>query len=276
MTVPASGWVHQRLSINSLSSSGWSFEEELSAWRELHVGYGGLQWRKLMPDWEPKVEAMKASGLRSSTVTGPKFNLGAPQTWDETRTGIATAVEIAVATGGDSVYITPGRSDGRTWRELLGSFREAVEPCVANASRRGVRLAVEPSLRTSASFVNTLRDAIDMAEETGVAIVVDFGNCWMERDRREVLQRAAPHIGLVQICDVQIGTTEAPSPGGRALPGDGELPLDRLMAEVLETGYSGLYDLEVNGPSIEAEGYPSVLRRGVTLASELLERAGVR
>jgi sugar phosphate isomerase/epimerase len=57
--------------------------------------------------------------------------------------------------------------------------------------------------------------------------------------------------------------------------GDGELPLRRLMDEVLDTGYQGLFDLEVLGPSIEAVGYGPALRRGVESASALLTEMGI-
>jgi sugar phosphate isomerase/epimerase len=126
-----------------------------------------------------------------------------------------------------------------------------------------------------ASFVNTLRDAVDVAKLTGVGLIVDFGNCWMERDLHEVLQAAAPHISLVQVCDVVIGSSGRPSPGGRVHLGEGELPLHRLMQDVIDTGYSGLFDLEVLGPVIEAEGYAPALRRGVARASSLLEELGL-
>ena len=158
---------------------------------------------------------------------------------------------------------------------MLEIFAQAVGPSVAYAKQRGVHLAIEPSLRTDVSFVNTLRDAIDVAERTGAEIVADFGNMWMERDAREVLQRASPHIALVQICDVIIGETGRPPPGGRVHIGEGELPLRRLMHEVLDSGYQGVFDLEVLGPRIESEGYDSAVRRGVENASAFLRELGV-
>jgi sugar phosphate isomerase/epimerase len=90
-----------------------------------------------------------------------------------------------------------------------------------------------------------------------------------------VLKRAAPHLALVQICDVIIGGSGRPPPGGRVHIGEGELPLRRLMHEVLDSGYRGVFDLEVLGPVIEREGYDSAVRRGVASASALLTEMGV-
>ena len=118
-------------------------------------------------------------------------------------------------------------------------------------------------------------DAVDVAERTGLGVIVDFANCWMERDLGEVIARAAPHIALVQIDDVVIGGPGRPSPGGRVNIGDGDLPVQRLLQYVLAAGYQGPFDLEVLGPVVEAEGYEASLRRGVALASGFLTEAGV-
>jgi sugar phosphate isomerase/epimerase len=267
--------MHPRLSVNALSSFNWSFDQDLALWRELDVHHAGLLISKMEPDREAKVAQLRAAGIRPATLVCGSFTLSAPEIWDRTRAALNDAVDLVAAMGGGSVYCTPGRTTGQPWAKVLEVFAEAIAPCVAHAGRRGVPLAIEPTVRTDVSFVNTLRDAVDVAKLTGVGLIVDFGNCWMERDLHEVLQAAAPHISLVQICDVVIGSSGKPSPGGRVHLGEGELPLRRLMQDVIDTGYSGLFDLEVLGPVIEAEGYAPALRRGVARASSLLEELGL-
>ena len=62
---------------------------------------------------------------------------------------------------------------------------------------------------------------------------------------------------------------------GRVIaPGDGDIPLERLLTMVLDAGFEGSFDLEVMGPRVEEEGYHSSVRRSVERASELLERVG--
>jgi sugar phosphate isomerase/epimerase len=103
-------------------------------------------------------------------------------------------------------YFTPGRPTGDPWEELLDRLAQAAGPGVAYARDHGVRLSIEPSRRNEASFVNSLPDAVDVAERTGLGIVADIGNSWVERNLRATLARAAPHLGLVQLTDVAIGT----------------------------------------------------------------------
>lgn len=254
--------IHPRLSVNALSSINWSFDQDLALWQELGVRHAGLLVSKFAEDRETKAKRLHAAGIAPSTLVMGSFTLSKPATWEATRAAVDTSLDAVAALGGGSVYFTPGRTTGARWREVLTVFAEAVAPCVDHARRMGVALAIEPSLRADVSFVNTLRDAIDVAELTGLKLIVDFGNCWMERDLAEVLRRAGSHIGLVQICDIRIG-----GPGGRVHLGEGDLPLKRLMHEVLDSGYTGVFDLEVLGPSIEQEGYASALRRGVRRAS---------
>ncbi len=266
---------HPLLSIDAMSTFNWSFDQDLALWKELGVRYAGLLISKIDDDPTGKLARLRAAGIQSSTVIVHSFDLRDPESWDRTRAIQAAIIDLVADTGGHSVYFTPGRTTGAPWRDVLEVFAQAVAPSVAHAGKRGVHLAIEPSLRTDVSFVNTLRDALDVAERTGVEIVVDFGNMWMERDAREVLKRAAPYIALVQICDVIIGATGKPPPGGRVHIGEGELPLRRLMHEVLDSGYTGVFDLEVLGPLIEKEGYERAVRRGAASASALLTEMGV-
>ena len=41
--------------------------------------------------------------------------------------------------------------------------------------------------------------------------------------------------------------------GGQAIPDDGELPPDRIMSKILDTGPPGLFELELVGASKEKE-----------------------
>ena len=267
--------MHPLLSIDSMSTFKWTFDQDLSLWKDLGVRYAGLLISKIEDDPAQKFARLRAAGIQSSTVIVNSFDLRKPETWEQTQLLQAKIIDLVADTGGHSIYFTPGRTTGAAWNEVLRLFAKAVAPSVNHAKQRGVHIAIEPSLRTDASFINTLRDAIDVAEFTGVEIIADFGNMWMERDAREILQRAAPHIALVQICDVIIGGHGVPPPGGRVHIGEGELPLRRLMHEVLDAGYRGIFDLEVLGPLIEKEGYDTAVRRGAQSASRLLQEMGV-
>lgn len=267
--------VHPRLSVDAMCTFPWSFDEDLALWEDMGVRHAGLLISKLGDDLDARMERLTAAGITASTLITEGFDLAAPETWEGTRAAQRQALDLMARHGGHSIYFTPGRTTGAQWREDLERLADAVAPTVAYSREVGVLAAIEPSLRTSVSFVNTLRDAIDMAERTGVKIVADFGNMWMERDFDLTLTRAMPHIALMQIGDIVIGASGRPAPGGRAHIGEGELPLLRMMRDVLNAGYTGVFDLEVVPADFSKGADEATIRRGITAASNLLSELGI-
>jgi len=267
--------MHPRLSIDAMCTFKWSFEQDLALWRDLGVRHAGLLGVKLGAAPEASMARLDAAGITASTIIASSFDLADPASWEGTVAAHRAVIDLAAGHGGHSIYFTPGRTTGAPWRDVLKLFAEAVAPTVAYAKIRGVRAAIEPSLRTNVSFVNTLRDAIDVAELTGISLIADFGNMWMERDFREVLFAAMPHIALMQIGDVVVGSPGRPPPGGRAHIGQGELPLRRMMQDVLDAGYTGVFDLEVVGPQIGTDIDEAAVRRGAAAAAALLTEMGI-
>jgi sugar phosphate isomerase/epimerase len=248
----------------------WALEDELELWDELGVRQVGVISAKVDAHGRDKaVAAFRERSLRATTVITLCFDLSAPHTWDATRAQMKSAIDLAAEIGG-CTYFTPGRRDGRSFDELTASLAEAVAPCAEYAAAAGVRLAIEPSLRTDVSFVHTLRDALDVVDAAGIDVIADLGNCWMERDYEDTVRRAGPRLAVVQFADAVFGTQREPPPGGRAVPGDGDLPIARFLEAALDAGYTGAFELELVGPKIEAEGHESALRRGVERASALL------
>jgi sugar phosphate isomerase/epimerase len=262
---------HPRLSVSEMCTYPWSFADELEVWGELGVRQVGVISAKLDAYGRDKaIVAFRERSLVATTVITGCFDLSAPQTWDATRAQVNETIDLAAEIGG-CAYFTPGRRDGRSFDELTASLAEAVAPCVAHAAAAGVRLAIEPSLRTDVSFVHTLRDGLDVAEAAGIDVIADLGNCWMERDYEKTVCRAGARIAVVQFADAVFGTSKEPPPGGRAVPGDGDLPIARFFEAALDAGYTGAFELEMVGPKIEAGGHGSAVRRGVERASALLD-----
>jgi sugar phosphate isomerase/epimerase len=169
-----------------------------------------------------------------------------------------------------AVYVCSGGANGAPWSEAAAAFADTIAPHAALARERGVRLAVEPTnpLRADLSFVFTLRDAVDLARASDIDVVLDVSSCWYERDLEAVVRDNIDRLALVQISDFVLGTLDTPN---RAAIGDGDVPLQRLLAMVIEAGYDGAFDLEILGPRIEEEGYASAIQRSVSRASAILE-----
>jgi sugar phosphate isomerase/epimerase len=143
----------------------------------------------------------------------------------------------------------------------------------ALADRLGVRLAVEPTnpLRADLSFVFCMRDGFDLARAAGISAVLDLYSCWYERGLEHLVRKNLDVLALVQISDYALKTYNTPN---RSVIGDGDVPLERLLAMLLDAGYEGAFDLEILGPRIEEEGYASAIARSVERASQILDRLG--
>jgi len=149
---------------------------------------------------------------------------------------------------------------------------------IAEAGREaGVRVALEPvhpTQRETFSFVNSIADAIALLDEAGTPDVGLLVDVWHVGDD--------PDLGSYpdRIYGVHVSDRREPTRShfDRLLPGDGVLPLPRIVRTIREAGYDGWYDVEVFSDdgtfgdafpdSLWAEAPAEVARR----ARESLER----
>jgi sugar phosphate isomerase/epimerase len=251
---------------------------DLVMWDELGIDHVALILPKIAEvGWDEARAMVLDAGLRVSTIFGPTFRpLDADRalgTWAEDQQGTVDTIEFAASIGADTVYICSGAASSLDWDEAATAFSEIVAPGVTRGAELGVPLLLEPTnpLRSDISFIFWQRDAMDLARQAGTKVMLDFQSCWYERGLEATVRTNIDLVGVVQLSDYIIGTTET---GNRVVPGDGDVPLERLIAMVLDAGFTGMFDLEVMGPRVEEEGYSSAIRRAVERASELLERLG--
>ena len=75
----------------------------------------------------------------------------------------------------------------------------------------------------------------------------------------------------MQVSDFKVGTVASSQ---RLVPGDGDVPLARILGIVLDAGYRGVFDLELIGDAIVAEGYDAAVPRAVDALGALLNDLG--
>lgn len=267
--------VNPRLSVDAMCSFRWSFDEDLAFWTSLGVRHAGVLISKIADAPQQRMKQLEDAGIGCSTLIVGSYDLASPASWEGTCAIHRDAIDLVAGIGGHSIYFTPGRTVRLDWEEDASLLAEAVKPTVAYGLEKGVKVAIEPTQRTSVSFITSLADAVDMAELSGLTIVADFANIWTQRDLGQVFKRAMPHIALIQIDDVIIGSSGRPAPGGRAHIGKGELPVQRFMQDVIDAGYTGVFDLEVVPADFSAATDEAELRAGILAASALLDEMGI-
>lgn len=253
--------LHPRVAVNSISALKQSLAEDLALWGDLGIQRMGIISPKLdAPGWDASQKTLRDAGVLVSSVSCQSNQ-------------VARCLEFAAGVGANVLYAVSGSAGPIAWEEAAARYCEDMAPIVARARELGVRLAVEPTnpLRSDVSFVHTVRDAIDLARMAGIGVCVDFYSSWYERGLAELVRKNADLLTLVQICDYKIGTLDTPN---RCAIGEGDIPVERLIALMLDAGYEGVFELEILGPRIEAEGYRGPIQRSVERASEILHRLG--
>lgn len=175
--------------------------------------------------------------------------------------------------GTPAIYLLTGGRGQLTWEQAAGRFGELIAPCLRAAEAAGISLSVENAspLFADIHIAHSLVDTLDLAERTGIGLCVDLFYCWAEAHVGDSLSLAAGRSVLVQLSDYKLGDRSLPA---RAVPGDGAVPIAALVNRLLNSGYGGVFDLELIGPHIDAEGHAAAITRAVNWLSKLLDQLG--
>ncbi len=255
--------MHPRLSVSAVSSWRFTFDEDLALWAELGVDHVGLSYRKLEEAGvDEAVGRVRDAGLRVSNIVELGWwDLAQPSTWDAQRDRLGRAVDVAGALGG-CLVLTTGPAIGLDWDDAAARLSDALVPVVEQAAARGVPVTVEHTgpLRVDLSFCTTFADGTDLARALGIGLCLEVSSCFAERDLAARIAAAADVLAHVQLSDFVVGSLCTPD---RAVPGDGDIPLERIVAAVADAGFTGAFELELVGPRIEDEGYVGAIRRSI-------------
>jgi sugar phosphate isomerase/epimerase len=267
--------LHPRISVNGVCFPKATLAEDLFAWRALGAHTVGEHVRKFEEaGWDAGVAALRESGLRVESLVHPvEVRLDDPGEWERFRAGFRRSIDAARTLGAASIYSTSGNRGSLSWEDAAEGFSAAMSPLREYAKAAAVHLLVEPTvpLHADKSIVHTLRDTVNLAERSGLGICIDIFHCWTEAGLRDSIARAIPRCHLVQVGDYVFGDRAVPC---RAVIGDGNIPIERILGWMLEAGYTGMFDLEQNGPRIDREGHLDATRRGAERLAEILTRLG--
>jgi sugar phosphate isomerase/epimerase len=210
-------------------------------------------------------------GLRVGNLIGlGPFNLSESAQWPAQRERLTRALDTADTVAAECIVFTTGPAGPLSWEDAADALQTAMDPVLADARARGITFAIEHtnSLRVDVGFVHTLRDAIDLARRLGAGVCMEINACWAERNLTDTLTTGVDTIRIVQVSDFAVGTLSTPN---RLVPGDGDIPLARILGELERAGYAGAFDLELIGPKIDEEGYESAVPRAIAALADLLE-----
>lgn len=262
--------MNKRISVSGLCFPTLDLVGTIDVLRGVEAGRTTLQARKFRSiGWDSGIEAVSSSGIEvAGLVASFPETLGDRSTWSEIRADLIETIDAAVVLGAPMVYNVTGPMLDAGRQASFESYAELVEPVVSHANAVGVALAVEPTLPSFAwvSFVHSLADVEDLGSRTGLGVCLDLRHVWNEPTLQAYLERDIGRVAMVQIGD-SIDGSDGPE---AVVPGDGIIPLVDRIGRIEKAGYQGVYDLELAGPLIDAEGHVSSVRRGVALLESIL------
>ena len=263
--------MHPRICINGISSWNWTVDEDIAFYRKSGITNIAVGFPKLEGGVQERVDAIKAAGLNVVSVAGGgQVSLIDGDALD----ALKPAIDAAASLGSESMYFVAGMSPPRMpTDEAYAALVENLAPANAYARSKGVRLALEHnSIVTRAhGFIHMFADAADFARDADIGIDLELQNCWYERHLERLFKDNVDRIALVQVSDFIVGEDVHLN---RCVPGDGGIPLEWMIARILDAGYTGFFDLEMLGPHIEKEGYASAITRGADWLAERLTKWG--
>lgn len=270
--------MHERISVDSLCFPGASFAELAGHWRSL----GARRVSFISPLLESEGVAAARSAIGEGrhaleTIPHPFMASGALEPSKgllaEERAKLGRLIDHAADLGARSVYMTTGGHGALGWEEAAECFASAIAPCVERAREAGIALMIENAnpLYADLHIAHSLRDTLTLAEMAGIGVCIDVFACWAEAGLRDTIERVVPHCRLIQVSDYVYGDRSLPS---RAVPGDGAIPLRRILDWALGAGYEGAFDLELIGPRIDGEGHLAATRRAADHVGGILRALG--
>jgi sugar phosphate isomerase/epimerase len=151
------------------------------------------------------------------------------------------AIDVAAALGAKALVVAPARRNGRTYEQTRDHAARALST-VFERSPGGVKLALEPIVPWQSDYLNTLGEALELADlvdHPDLGVYPDTFHLWRTGTLLEDIERAGSRILGVHLNDAREGEHF------NCLPGDGALPLAEIVRAIEASGYSGTYDNEL-------------------------------
>jgi sugar phosphate isomerase/epimerase len=237
--------MHPRIVVNEVCFPALPMAQQIAWWQQAGVDRVGLaRFRRQDGDWLPDAHAVLEAGIEIGYLLhAPMYRLDDQSTWAASTAALEKTVDAASALGVPTIYTTTGPKGRLSFEAAAEALATAFAPVRDYAHDRGVTVLVETAnpLFAHTHFLHTLADTIAVAKLAGLGVCLDIHATWTESSLDTNIAAAGPTLGLVQISDFVPGKLTVT----RDVLGEGVIPIEQLIRSVLDTGYPGLFDLEL-------------------------------
>jgi sugar phosphate isomerase/epimerase len=253
-----------RLSISQITTNNWGFEEAVRNYAARGISNMGV--------WVDKIAHLKNSEVRrilndrGMTAFNLCFaGLFTGDTQEKRDTAIDTTkktLEVAKEIGAGFLLIVAGPTLPRHLEESRDHVQRALEALVPFAENIGAKMALEAIHPIDISrwcVIVTMAQALSTVRafsSPSLGVLLDLYNTWWEPGIEELIGDMRKDLLGVHVADWNPETLKVDS---RLLPGQGVIPLERLIKKVEMAGYQGCYDIEIFNEKIWSDNYDRVL-----------------
>jgi sugar phosphate isomerase/epimerase len=267
--------MHPRVCVSGLCFPELSAPDALEAIAGLGAANASMTGAKVRESGaEAVTAASRRHGVKVVATTGALgLDLSSGQASGASLRRARQDLDLAAAVGAAAMYGLVGPRTSARWDASADAYVNAVGELVGYAADRGLTLAIEPAswLYADLTFIHSFHDAIGVAPRAGLGICLDVFHVWTEAGLREEISEHVGLIAHVQLSDMARGSRALPC---RAVPGDGDVPLAAVVQWLLDAGYPGVFDCELNGPGIDAIGHHAAASQAASWLDALLKELG--
>ena len=255
-----------KLAMNELTTYRWSFEEDVQHYAAAGFGAIGV-WRHKLSDFgeERGAELIRESGLEvSSLLWAGGFTGSDGRSHRESIEDALEAVRTAAELKAGCLIVHTGDRAGHTHNHARRLVRSALADIAALAQTLNVTVALEPMHPGCAgdwTFITSVEHACELIGEIGSPALK------LTLDTYHLCHDGLPSLSgrnwLDQIALVQLGDGKLPPQGeqNRCPLGAGNVPLAKIVAELVAAGYRGYWEIELLGEDVETGDYQELLRQ---------------
>jgi sugar phosphate isomerase/epimerase len=253
-----------QIAMSEVTTFRWSFEEDVRRYSEL--GYQGIGvWRQKLSDFgeDRGIDLLNESGLSVSSLTWTGgFTGGDFRTHREAIDEGIDALRLAAAMGAECLVVYTGARGGHTKNHARRLALTAISELADLAEDLDVVMAIEPMHPGCASdwtFLTQLDETLeflDQVQSPAVKLVFDTYHLGHSPIADDLFAALVPRIGLVQLGDARKPPLIEQD---RCALGEGVLPLRKLLAQLIDLGYDGFFEIELLGEEIELCDYGRLL-----------------
>jgi len=253
-----------RLSMNEITTFRWSFEEDVERYIAAEIDGIGV-WRQKLSDFgeEKGAELLADSPLAVSCLLWAGGFTGSDgRSYRDSVQDAMDAIRLAADLEAGCLVVYSGARAGHTHNHARRLFRSALAELAPVAAEQRVVLAIEPMHEGCAAewtFLTDLDETLETIHAIGsdqLKLVFDLYHLGQNRTILDRVPEIAPLAAVVQL-----GDAREPPRGeqNRCRLGEGSVPLDEIVAALLEAGYDGFFDVELLGEDVEDADYADLI-----------------